>query len=909
MIKRSNVCELGVGGLHSHHYAIAAPRFTLPKGQEAGTAHLIFPMAQSPPLNSTQVIIPQPAAGHERKILPVIMAGGAGTRLWPLSTSGRPKQFEALIGPRSSFEEAILRTNDPTLFLPPVIITTEASAVVARTQARRAGVSATFIVEPSGRDSAAAMAVAACYAARFSPETIVLALAADHHIGDVSGFIQSVREGLHAAATGSIVLFGIAPTGPSTAFGYIRREPGSSRVAAFVEKPDIETAARYVADGYLWNSGNVLFRADRMLSELQRLAPGVLGPAREALDKAGPTPGGLLLDATSLATAPAISIDIAVMEKAENVVAIEGRFDWSDIGSLASLWQTLPHDFAGNAIAGEGHAMESAGNLILAADIRIIAAGVSNHVIVAGDNAVLVFPRQNPPDMRDITARFAQPSVPPFPRPVASLESNSSAFETIPLVDPTGFREYDARWWLGPGTPQLNLVGAEAVGLGLGTLLAGRGCRHIVTGHDFRSYSQAIKLAVSRGLMSAGLTVHDIGLAITPMAYFAQFELKVPAVAMITASHNENGWTGIKMGAGPPTTFGPEDMAELKSTVLDGAFIQRIGGAIRYNSDMRSNYIAALTARPPFARKLRAVVATGNGTAGAFAPEILARLGVDVIPLHTGLDHGFPHYNPNPEDFRMLDDIARAVTQSGADIGLGFDGDGDRCGVVDNEGQVIFADKVGLLIARDLSTRHPGARFVVDAKSTSLFHTDTVLMANGASTDYFKTGHSHIKRRVQQLGAIAAFEKSGHFVFNTPLGRGYDDGMAAAIAILDLLDRAPRYTMAELYRTLPQTWISPTLSAACADLLKDGVVARLTSRLQSLTTLANQPIVNRNTINGIRVTVADGTWGLIRASSNKPELVIVVESPVSEARQCQMLKSLDSLLREYPEVGALDQVF
>ncbi len=511
--------------------------------------------------------------------------------------------------------------------------------------------------------------------------------------------------------------------------------------------------------------------------------------------------------------------------------------------------------------------------------------------------------------MRDIAARFAQPPVPPFPRPVATLDLNSTAFETIPLVAPTGFREYDARWWLGPGTPQLNLLGAEAVGLGLGTMLVSRGHRHIVTGHDYRNYSHAIKLAVSRGLMAAGLTVHDIGLAITPMAYFAQFFLNVPAVAMITASHNENGWTGIKMGAAAPLTFGPEDMAELKSIVLDGAFIQRDGGLIRHQTAIRGRYIAALTARPPCARRLRAVVATGNGTAGAFAPEILARLGVEVIPLHTRLDHGFPHYNPNPEDQCMLSDITRAVAQSGADIGLGFDGDGDRCGVVDNEGQAISADKMGLLLARDLSARYPNARFVVDVKSTGLFAADAVLMANGVSTDYFKTGHSHIKRRVHELGALAAFEKSGHFVFNEPLGRGYDDGMAAAIAILDLLDRAPHSTMADLYRTLPRTWTSPTLSAPCADELKYDVVARLASSLQSLTTIACQSIVNRSTTNGIRVTVADGTWGLIRASSNKPEIVMVVESPVSEARQRQMFASLDRLLRQCPEVGDYNRLF
>ena len=206
---------------------------------------------------------------------------------------------------------------------------------------------------------------------------------------------------------------------------------------------------------------------------------------------------------------------------------------------------------------------------------------------------------------------------------------------------------------------------------------------------------------------------------------------------------------------------------------------------------MRARYIADLTDRPKFARPIKAVVACGNGTAGAFAPDVLAALGVDVVPLDTELDWTFPRYNPNPEDLAMLHAIADAVRESGADIGLGFDGDGDRCGVIDETGAEIFADKVGVLLARDMSARHPAPTFVVDVKSTGLYATDPVLAANGATTDYWKTGHSYIKRRVRELDALAGFEKSGHYFLNPPIGRGYDDGLLSAIAILDLLDRNP----------------------------------------------------------------------------------------------------------------------
>ena len=503
-----------------------------------------------------------------------------------------------------------------------------------------------------------------------------------------------------------------------------------------------------------------------------------------------------------------------------------------------------------------------------------------------------------------------------LPRPVSSLAPNSYAFETTPLVKPTGFREYDARWWYGipgdPRPPELNLVGVTALGLGLGTLLAELGAGpDVVTGHDYRSYSAAIKAALANGLIAAGCRVHDIGLAVTPMAYYAQFALDVPAVAMVTASHNENGWTGIKMGAARPLTFGPDEMARLREIVLSAKFAVRDGGTYRIVPGMRTGYIADLTDRPKFTRRIRAVVACGNGTAGAFAPDVLSALGVDVVPLDTGLDWTFPRYNPNPEDLKMLHAIADAVRASGADIGLGFDGDGDRCGVIDQNGAEIFADKVGVLLARDLSARHPAATFVVDVKSTGIYAIDPVLAANHASTDYWKTGHSYIKRRVRELDALAGFEKSGHYFFNPPIGRGYDDGLLSAIAVLDLLDRNPGTSIGALAAGLPRTWSSPTMSAECPDESKyavaDAVTARFRRVLESGERIGGHVVVDLITVNGVRAVTDDGTWGLVRASSNKPELVVVVESPVSEARMREMFAVVDGLLREHAVVGRYNQ--
>jgi phosphomannomutase/phosphoglucomutase len=352
-------------------------------------------------------------------------------------------------------------------------------------------------------------------------------------------------------------------------------------------------------------------------------------------------------------------------------------------------------------------------------------------------------------------------------------------------------------------------------------------------------------------------------------------------------------------------------MDELRAIVLEGRGVARDGGKYERVDGVREAYIDDLVGDFKMTRKLRVVCATGNGTASTFAPEVLERIGVEVIPSHNQLDYTFPHYNPNPEAMEMLHDMSSSLTQSGADLALGFDGDGDRCGVVDNEGEEIFADKVGVIMARDLSKLYPNSTFVADVKSTGLFASDPDLIALGAKADYWKTGHSHMKRRVQELGALAGFEKSGHYFLAEPVGRGYDCGMRVAVELCKLLDRNPDMTMADLRRALPQTWATPTMSPFCPDTEKYDVLERLVQKLVKMSkdgaTIAGRQIKDIVTVNGARVILDNGAWGLVRASSNTPNLVVVCESPESEAEMRAIFADIDAVVRTEPSVGDYDQ--
>lgn len=496
-----------------------------------------------------------------------------------------------------------------------------------------------------------------------------------------------------------------------------------------------------------------------------------------------------------------------------------------------------------------------------------------------------------------------------FAKPRTDLVPNTAAYENEALVKATGFREYDARWLFGP---DINLLGIQALGLGLGTYIHELGQSKIVIGHDYRSYSLSIKQALALGLIAAGCEVLDIGLALSPTAYFAQFDLDAPCVAMVTASHNENGWTGVKMGAQRPLTFGPDEMGRLKDIVTNGTFVERPGGSLTRIDGVAERFIADAASRVQVKRPLKVIAACGNGTAGAFAPQALRAMGVEVIEMDCDLDYNFPKYNPNPEDHIMLMAMAEAVRAHGADLAFGFDGDGDRCGVVDDEGEEIYADKIGLMLARDLAPLNPGATFIVDVKSTGLYATDPVLAANGCTTVYWKTGHSYIKRKTAELKALAGFEKSGHFFLSGDLGRGYDCGLTAAAAILAMLDRNPGQKLSDLKKALPVAFTSLTMSPHCGDEVKYGVVEAIVREYQDLAAAGGE-ILGRKikdviTVNGVRVALDDGSWVLVRASSNKPEIVVVVESTQSaDDMRALFHQEVKPRLAQHPEVGAYNQ--
>jgi len=345
------------------------------------------------------------------KIVPVLLAGGAGTRLWPVSRDALPKQFLPLVGENSTYQDTLLRVAESDLFAAPIVITNSDFRFFAQRQAETLGITATVVIEPVRRDSAPALAAAAALARSRDPDAVVLALAADHVILDVEEFRDTCRAGLAAAEAGRIVTFGIRPTEPKTSYGYIRRgKPvGSDQVFsvdAFVEKPDAETAARYVAEGYLWNSGNFLFRADVLLSELERFEPAMAAAINAAVAGATTDLGFIRLEPSAFANAPQKSIDYAVMEKTDRAAVVACDFRWSDIGSWDAIFEIAGRDKAGNAVHGDVVTADAT-NCVIHSDDRLTAVlGAHDLVVVSTPDAVLVMPRERAQEVRELVAKL-----------------------------------------------------------------------------------------------------------------------------------------------------------------------------------------------------------------------------------------------------------------------------------------------------------------------------------------------------------------------------------------------------------------------------------------------------------------------------------------------------------------------
>jgi mannose-1-phosphate guanylyltransferase/mannose-6-phosphate isomerase len=345
-------------------------------------------------------------------ITPVILCGGAGTRLWPVSREKMPKIFVPLIGATTSFQQVLDRVARASVFAPPIVITNAEFRFVVAEQAKSRGANATIILEPQRRDSAAAVAAAAEFAIRSDRDAILLVVAADHLIPDTEAFAAACGAALPAAVAGSIVTFGVKPSHPASSYGYIRAKPRGNgsvvcAVEAFVEKPDEATAARYVDDGYLWNSGNFMFRADVMLGELARFAPAIRNAAKGAVDNMIGDLDFVRLAEAPFLEAPKLSIDYAVMERTALAAVLPVDFRWSDIGSWNAVWDVQTRDAAGNAIEGEAEVIDTTNSLIRSeVGVLTTVIGLDDIVVVATADAVLVMPKREAERVKDLVERL-----------------------------------------------------------------------------------------------------------------------------------------------------------------------------------------------------------------------------------------------------------------------------------------------------------------------------------------------------------------------------------------------------------------------------------------------------------------------------------------------------------------------
>ena len=440
----------------------------------------------------------------------------------------------------------------------------------------------------------------------------------------------------------------------------------------------------------------------------------------------------------------------------------------------------------------------------------------------------------------------------------------------------TVFREYDVRGRVPEVFPraadELSDENMTRLGRAFGTLVRERGRSAVVVGHDLRTYSARLRDRFVEGLVASGTDVLDVGCCLTPTVYFAQLHLNCPAGAMLTASHNPQGWSGLKLATDFVTTCGPDDVARLRTLAEDGPLASG-RGTVR-TVDLREAYVGDLASRVRPARRLRVVLDCGSGTASLFAPEAFRRAGFDVVPLYCDPDPTFPHHFPNPSETANRLAVRRKVVEVGADLGLSFDGDGDRLGVEDERGEGVNADLVLMLLARQVLARRPGSPVVFDVKCSQALVEDVV--AHGGVPVMWKTGHSHIKAKMKEVSAPIAGERSGHLFVKEGF-HGYDDGVFAGLRLAEFVAGTGKPLSASLAEA-PRYVTSPEIHVDCADEAKYAVVERVAAGLRR-----DHP-GRVNEVNGARVSYEDG-WGLVRASSNLPELVLVFEGRTREAME------------------------
>ena len=446
------------------------------------------------------------------------------------------------------------------------------------------------------------------------------------------------------------------------------------------------------------------------------------------------------------------------------------------------------------------------------------------------------------------------------------------------------FREYDIR---GIAGQELDAEAAELIAQAFGTYLAEAGVRRAVVAHDNRVSSEGLYQAAIRGLARTGCDVVAIGLAITPMFYFALRHLRANGGMMVTASHNPPEFNGFKLAHGPGTLYGAQ-IQQIREIASARGF-RRGSGAVEEGAIL-SAYAAMLRERIRLGpRRLRAAVDCGNGTAGAFVPDLLRAWEVDVLPLYCDPDPAFPHHHPDPVDPNNLVDLARLVATAQADLGLGFDGDGDRLGGVDDRGGILWGDVLMAIFWREILASHPGAVALVEVKCSQALIDE--IRRLGGRPQLTATGHSLIKARMRELNAVFAGEMSGHMFFADEY-YGYDDAVYAAGRLLRLLSHTDR-PLSAIVAEIPRYCATPEVRVACPDTSKHRVVEALTSGFKR-----RYEVID---IDGARIVFPDG-WGLIRASNTQPVLVLRAEG-TSPAALSRIKAILEEALRQHPEVA------
>jgi phosphomannomutase/phosphoglucomutase len=453
-------------------------------------------------------------------------------------------------------------------------------------------------------------------------------------------------------------------------------------------------------------------------------------------------------------------------------------------------------------------------------------------------------------------------------------------------IPPEIFREYDIRGIVGEDlTPE----GAEVIARAYATYLRRFRERTVIVGYDNRLSSPALRDAVIKGLTESGMDVLDIGMVITPVFYYARIHYGVDGGMMITASHNPPEYNGFKLTHGHATLYG-EEIQEIRRIALQGDF--PTGRGTVEARDALGAYRQMIREKIRLGpRRLRVVVDCGNGTSSLIAPQILSDLGCDVVPLYCDSDPSFPHHHPDPVDPRNLQDLIRTVLEVKADLGLGFDGDGDRLGCVDERGEIIWGDMLMILFWREILPKYPGTTAIVEVKCSQALVEEIKRL--GGNPLFYRTGHSLIKHKMKEIGAVFTGEMSGHMFFADEY-YGYDDAVYAACRLLRILSNTDE-TLSGLLADVPRYPITPETRVDCPDDRKFEVVAEVTRRFRE-----RYPVID---VDGVRVLFPDG-WGLIRASNTQPVLVLRAESTTPEGLE-RIKQAIAEELGRFPEVGQI----